>query len=539
MVTPLAVALAVKGVGAVIAALAAGGALALPSARARALSALLALALTPALLVGELWDSPQVQNLRDRPSLAAAAVVGGALVVAAFAAAIHRYPLLLPILAVGALPFRVPFESGGESANLLVPLYLVVAGGVVALAWERLGPPAWRAAGDAGGNGSPDARPWADDRRAGPVELALIASVVLYAVQSLYSSDFEQALKNIAFFYVPFMLLLKLLVTVRWTPRVVVGSFGVAVLMALVFAGIGFVEYATGHLLWNQKVIESNLFEEYFRVNSLFFDPNIYGRFLAIVMIGLGASLLWPRRVREVALATAAVVVLWAGLILTFSQSSIAALLVGLGVLAALRWGWRRVGVAAGAVVAVGLAVVLIAPGLLKLDLGSTKSLDRATSGRLDLMGGGLALFADRPLFGYGSGSFAERFREREGTSSREAATASHTIPITIAAEQGVPGLAVYVALLIAVFGLLFRGLAPLGGRAPPRRLISRAYLAAAFTGLFVHTLLYAAFLEDPITWTLLAAGIVLGRRVVPKAAVSSAASAVPSAERRQPRSST
>ena len=41
---------------------------------------------------------------------------------------------------------------------------------------------------------------------------------------------------------------------------------------------IGFVEYATRHLLWNPKVIASNQFESYFRVNSLFFDPNIYGR---------------------------------------------------------------------------------------------------------------------------------------------------------------------------------------------------------------------------------------------------------------------
>jgi O-antigen ligase len=310
----------------------------------------------------------------------------------------------------------------------------------------------------------------------------------------------------------------------------------VAVVLALLFAGIGFAEYATKHLFWNQKVIQSNQFETYFRVNSLFFDPNIYGRFLATVMVGLGATLLWPRRAREVALATGAVVVLWAGLILTFSQSSIAALLTGLGVLAALRWGWRRVAVAAGVVVAIGLVVVFAAPGLIRLNPNSTKSLDRATSGRLDLMAGGVAMFGDRPLQGFGSGAFAERFRQREGTSSREAASASHTIPITIAAEQGVPGLAAYVALLIASFMLLFRGLGALRGKAPPRRLIARAYLAAAFAGLFVHTLIYAAFLEDPIAWTLLAAGIVLGRRQVPAAAVSSSAA---SEERTPPRSST
>ena len=121
-------------------------------------------------------------------------------------------------------------------------------------------------------------------------------------------------------------------------------------------------------------------------------------------------------------------------------------------------------------------------------------------------------MFTDKPLYGFGSGAFSNEFRKREGTGRRQAATASHTIPITVAAEQGVPGVASYVAVLVASFGLLFRGLGALRDRAPPARLVTRAFLAAAYSGLVVHTLLYAAFLEDPITWTLLAAGIVLGR---------------------------
>src|SRR3954470_11744856 len=499
MVTPLAVAVAVKGLGALVAALAAGGALALPSARARAASALAALVLGPLLLLGELWDTTQIVHLRHHPTLLAAGVVAGLVVVVSLAALLHRYTWLLPLLAVGALPFRVPFESGGDSANLLVPLYVVVASGVLALAWERFGPAARRSGEWLG-------------REPGWTELALIAFVSLYALQSLYSGDFEQALKNLAFFYIPFMLLLKLLITVRWTPRVVAGCFSLAVVLALGFAGIGFVEYATKHLFLNQKLIQSNQFESYFRVNSLFFDPNIYGRFLALVMIGLATPLLWPRRSRQVLLSAAILGVLWAALIVTFSQSSFAALLTGLAVMAALRWGWKPVLAAAAAVALLGVVVIVAAPGAIHLNPKSGKSVDRATSGRLDLMRGGLTMFTDRPLFGFGSGAFAKQFRERENVGSREAASASHTIPITVAAEQGVPGLAAYAALLIASFGLLFQGLGGLRDRAPPERLVTRAYLAAAYTGLVLHTLLYAAFLEDPITWTLLAAAIVVGR---------------------------
>jgi O-antigen ligase len=491
----------------VVATLAAGGALLLPSARGRALTALLALLLVPVLLAGQLWDSPQLASLRDRPTLAAAGALAGVVVVVALVAFVRRAPWVLAPLAVGALPFRLPLESGGESANLLIPLYAVVAAGVVAYAWDRLA--AARAA--RGDNGAAELGRWRDPQP-GRLEYALVALVVLYALQSLYSTDFETAIKNVAFFYVPFMLLLRLLTSVAWTRRVVAWCLGVGVTLAVLFAAVGFLEAATRQLFWNQKVIASNEFESYFRVNSLFFDPNIYGRFLAIVMIGLAAALLWPRRPRDVVVAGISLAVLWVALILTFSQSSIAALLVGLGVLAGVRWGWKPVAAVTGTVVVVGLAIVLVAPKLLHVNLGSSKSLDRATSGRFDLMAGGVEMFADRPFFGFGSGSFAERFREREEASSREAASASHTMPLTFAAEQGVVGLAAYLFALVAAFALLFRGLGRLRERAPPPRYITRAFVAAAFAGLVLHTLLYAAFLEDPITWALLAAGLVLAR---------------------------
>jgi O-antigen ligase len=437
----------------------------------------------------------------------------------------RRRPWLLPLLAVFTLPFRIPFESGGQSANLLVPLYVVVAAGVVALLWQQFRP----ARGSAG--------LWRE-RSPGWTEIALIGFVVLYALQSLYSGDFEQALKNIAFFYVPFMLLLKLLTSVEWPARVVTWAFGLSVALAVVFAGVGFVEYATKHIFLNQKLIESNQFESYFRVNSLFFDPNIYGRFLALVMIGLAAVLLWPRRARDVGIAAVVLAVLWGALILSFSQSSFGALLVGLGVLAALRFGLRPVIAVAAVVAVIGAVVVIATPGLIHLNTKSSRSVDKATSGRIDLMRGGIRMFGDRPLFGFGSGAFSSEFRKREGTGRRQAASASHTIPITVAAEQGVPGLAAYAAVLIASFGLMFGGLRELRGRAPPPRLVTRAYLAAAYSGLVLHTMLYAAFLEDPITWTLIAAAIVLGRPEDASASSSASSAAAASSAGPSPEAS-
>jgi O-antigen ligase len=478
----------------VAAALAAAGAFVLPSPRTRAIAVLLALALVPVLLVSELWDTSQFRDLRDSPAFTAAAAAAGLAAVLALAWVFHRRPGWLPIAAVAVLPFRVPVEAGGDTANLLVPLYLVVAAGCLAYAFQRL---------RRGGALAPPARP------AGNLEKVLLFSVVLYAVQAAYSPDFEQALKNVAFFYIPFALLLKMLIDVDWNARIVAVCGAVALALALLFTGVGFWEYNARELLWNPKVIESNQFESYFRVNSLFFDPNIYGRFLAMVMLGLAAVLLWSRR-RTTALAAAAcLAVLWGGLVLTFSQSSFGALLVGLAVLAALRWRARPVAVTVMVAAAVAAAVVIAFPSLVKLDLESESSVDAATSGRVELMEGGLSMFADRPFLGFGSGSFAERFREREGVSSEQASAASHTIPITVAAEQGVVGLAVYLLVLAAAFRLLFSGLGALRGREPPgTEVVTLGFIAAAFAALVFHTLLYAAFLEDPLTWALLGAAI-------------------------------
>src|SRR4051812_20611225 len=489
---------ALEVLGVIAATLLAGGAIVAPSIRGRAVAMVAALALAPALLLADIWDSPQLEALRDRPAAAALAALGGLVVVAGLALVLERRPALLPALAVAALPSRIRIWGGGSTASLLLPLYLVVAAGVLAYAVPRL-------------RGEDDDAPF--QPRA--LEWPLAAALVLYAVQSAWSSDFEKALQQVAFFYVPFALLFCLLREVRWTQRLLAGCLGVLVALAVVFVGIGFVEYARKELFLNPKVITANQFEDYFRVNSLFFDPNIYGRFLALVMTAVAAVLLTRSRPREVVACAAVLALLWGGLLLTFSQSSFAALLAGLGVLAALLWDARRTALVAGGLVVAAVAFVVVAPGAVRLDLGSSSSADRATSGRADLIAGGGRLFADAPVLGHGSASFAREFRRHEKASSRRAVSASHTIPVTVAAEQGIVGLAVYLALLAAALGRLLRGAA-----ASP----ARAFVVAAFIGLLVHTLLYAAFLEDPLTWTLLAVGTALA--AVPRSRVREPAAA-------------
>ena len=426
------------------------------------------------------------------PTIAAGAVAG--LVAVLFLAwLVHRRPAWLALLAVGALPFRVPVSIGDSAANLLLPLYAVIAAGLIAYAWRAL-----RSSGDQ------EAEP-ERDRVLTWLCRAFAVVLVLYGAQALYSTDVEQAVKNLCLFYVPFALLFLLLLEVGWSRRLLRLSLWVTVGLALAFAAIGCLEFATGHLvITNEKVVEANDLLPYFRVNSLFFDPNIYGRYLALTMILLAAVLLWTRRRKEALLIAGALVVLWVGLVFSLSQSSFAALLLGLAVLAALRWKPWPVLAAAGAAAAVALALVLLAPGALNFD---TNRLDRATSGRADLVGGGLSMVRDRPVLGFGSGAFAERFREREDVSSEKVAAASHTIALTVAAEQGIVGLGAYLALVAISLALLFGGLRARLHAAPwpGASAVALAGLAAAFSALVLHTLVYAAYLEDPLPWVLLA----------------------------------
>ena len=534
------------GAGVLAAASSAAGAILLPPGRLRAVAMLLALTLFPVLILGDQWDTRQIIDLRDSTGrlIALGALAVGAS--AGLAYVFSRRPLLLPLGIVAALPFRIPLESGGDTANLLVPLYLVIAGGVLATTVRD-----WRAdpVGGVGVGGVEDG-PWParsapPTPTTGPAGKAvtwlpriLAAVVVLYAVQVLYSADFSKGLQNVCFFFVPFSLVYGLLRDVSWDRRLLTLVLWVVAVEAVAFVVVGSVEWLTRSLFWNDQVIRSNEFHTYFRVNSVFWDPNIYGRYLALVAVVAMSALMWARERRDLALLTALVALLWLGLFPTFSQSSFVALLAGLAVLAALKWSLRWTLAAGGACAILGVLVVLLAGGASKL---SPDRINVDTSGRANLVSGGLHLFAQRPIYGYGSGSFPKAYREHVET--REVpVSVSHTEPITIAAESGLIGLSLYTALLLTALWTMASGLrsslsrlsdpraggagvggvedgpwparsappTPVTGPARQNAAVARAAILATFTALLVHTMAYAGFFEDPITWVLLAIGVSL-----------------------------
>jgi putative inorganic carbon (HCO3(-)) transporter len=490
--------------GVLIAATACAAAILLPPGRLRSLAMLLAIGLFPVLILGDQWHTTQIADLRHDDTRIAALLAIGAVAVGVLAYAFRRWPILLPLAIVAALPFRVPLHAGGDTANLLVPLYLVIAGGVVFTLLRD-----WR---------SPPSG-WTPR----PLAWLLAAFVVLYAIQALYSGDFSKGLQNVCFFLVPFTVAYRLLREVEWDRRLLTLVLWVVAIEAVAFVAIGSVEYATRSLIWNDQVIRSNEFHTYFRVNSVFWDPNVYGRYLALVIVVVTAALLWVRDRRYFWLLAATILVLWLGLAQTFSQSSFIALLAGLAVLAAIRWSWKWT-LAAVTVGVVGAALAVILVGGKSVNLSSLfDRINIDTSGRANLVQGGLDLFAERPIQGYGSGSFQDAYRDHRANKDVPVSI-SHTEPVTIAAEQGLLGLLLYVALIVVALWTMtssIRGPPVVSGEgesengaslprpqdSPSPLLAARAAVLAAFVALLVHTMAYAGFFEDPITWVLLAIG--------------------------------
>jgi O-antigen ligase len=463
--------------------------------RPRALAMLGALVLAPVLLLAAIWHSPQLNVIHRHPLEAVVVAVVGVVLVSALAVLIARRPSLLALLVAFAFPFRIPISVSGTTTNLLVPLYFVVGAGALAYIVPALG------GAVASASARPDDGVVKPDPRPGWVDRLLALCVVLYAIQSLYSPGFEKALQTLVFFYVPFALMFCVLRRLRWSRDLLLRCLTVVVGLALVFAVIGFVEYATKTLLLNPKLIAQNNLHTYFVINSVFLDPDIFGRFLALVMIVVVAALLYVPRQREQLGSVGILAVLWAGLVLTLSRSSLGALLVGLGVLGALRWRAKPIVLSAAAVAVIGAIAVAASP----TTFGVEQGVNGVSSGRGSLIGGGFHLFRERPLWGYGSGSFEMEYLCRikhlcgEQPNESQVLSASHTTPITIAAEQGLIGEIPYVALVLVAGFVLLAG---------ARRSPARAAVGAAFLALVFHTLLYADFLEDPATWTLLGIGV-------------------------------
>ena len=433
-----------------------------------------------------------IQDKLSKPVWAGAAVVGVivALVVAALLGRLlARKPWVWFLLLGLALPVRIPLSIGDTDANLLVPLYGVIVLGLFTWFWmNRAGERVWRGT---------------------PLDLPLLLFVGFSIVSLCWSSDIPEAATKITFFWIPFLLLFVLAAQL-WQRGRAVRVLGVTTMaMAIPVALLAVGEYATREILWNHRLEQANVYSRFFRVNSIFYDPNILGRYLVLAML-IGVAIAWLKRAdtRVLVAVGAAEIIYSAGLVVTYSRSSALMLMTGLFIISLRLFRPRRVILITVILGVVGFAGAVVGSHQVRDALTSTSRLSKVSEGRFDLVDGGVEMWRAHPVVGSGLGSFAKDYSQMlsAGELKKTRVVISHNAPVTVLSEEGIVGFALLAWL--SVLGVI------VGIRATRDRDedigVPGAMMLAGVVGIFVHALLYSALMEDPYTWVLLAGLVVL-----------------------------
>ncbi len=410
------------------------------------------------------------------------------LVLGAAAAVLVRRPGWLPVVMILAAPLRPPiaFESGGGfplsvatggQLGRLLPLYFVLAVAAVALVWRAF-----------------DSAQSAGAVRALPRVVALPAAAfsAWACLSVLWADELGPAVELLSYFTIPFVVLLAVLARSPfpdYAPRAMAAA---AVALGTVFAAIGLYQAATRELFfYAPNLAVSNANSDFFRVTSLFGDPSLYGRHVVLAMTVLLVCLALNRV--DLRLGVGLLVVLWLGLFFSYSQSSMVAL-----VCVTLAVAFATGGPPVRRVVAGGLALVLV------LGLGFLASIEirgdslrRETSDRSTRISETVNVVEEAPIVGVGTGGQAQASRRLSGKEKPTPNFVSHFTPLTVGAELGVIGLALYLWLLVGGARAILAV-----GRLDKALGIA---LGAALLALVTHSLFYPGFLEDPLTWVVLA----------------------------------
>jgi len=420
----------------------------------------------------------------NRVSATLVALGAAALVPVAVGAALFvRWPATVTAFVLAAAPFRPPLSFGSEhrlyigvasagQLGRLLPLYGVLAATALALGWGAL-------------RGRELARVPA------VVSLPAVAFLVVAALSLLWADDLQAGENVLAYFLFPFAVLVAVVARAPFPSWMTRALAVIAIALASVFAAAGLIQAAT-HKLWffSPSVEVGNAYSSFFRVTSLFRDPSLYGRHVVLGIAVLLVAVLLRRVHPLVAVSLAAF--LFAGLWFSYSQSSMVALFAVTIALAGFAGDRQLRAIAAVAAV----AVVLSGAVAFAASAGdhSTRRITSDRSRRVDLT---LKVIRDHPLAGVGLGAqpVATAARSKQGGSPTR--FVSHTTPLTVTAELGLLGLAAYIALLSGAAALIWR--------VRRRNHALGLGLAAVLLALFVHSLFYSGFFEDPITWVVLA----------------------------------
>lgn len=296
--------------------------------------------------------------------------------------------------------------------------------------------------------------------------LALVAFVA-YAAASAALSSSTQGLKTVLAM-VAYMAMMLTVFNWTRTPADHRRVWAALAISAIVLAVVGLALHVTGSYIWNAPD------KGILRVNATFGDPNIFARFLAMAIVTsvfLGADLYqrWRPAALWVTGAFAATLILP----YTYSRAGWVFTLLVLVTAVAIARNRNRALVLAAMVVAVFGFIALVDSSVLSraaylaenLESPFTHpvNLDQAPwltfldklpldSVRHYLIGAGLIIFVQHPVFGIGFGTFSQALMGPYAGLVPQGfhTTASHTSIVSILAETGLVGLAIVLAFAVS-----------------------------------------------------------------------------------------
>jgi putative inorganic carbon (HCO3(-)) transporter len=240
------------------------------------------------------------------------------------------------------------------------------------------------------------------------------------------------------------------------------------------------------------------------RAAAFFEDPNHFGAFMSVAVVGFAAAAAHARSWRHATAWMAAAATAGMALLLTLSRGSwvgTVAGLVAVGLTAPLG---RRARILAG-IAGVLVVVALAAPASVRDRALSSLDVNRDPSAatRWYMIGSTAAMARDHWLFGVGLSAYDMAYPPYRAQGIM-AIDKPHEVPLALVAETGVPGLLAQFAIVIGVIVELRRRS---GTARSPYGSAAVAALAALAVGMLFEYYLYVEYV-----WLFVALAVIAGR---------------------------
>ena len=274
--------------------------------------------------------------------------------------------------------------------------------------------------------------------------------------------------------------------------------FKILIIVAVVLSLEGIAEYIFDYRLWVDKGR---------RAAATFLDPNIFARFLDIVIILLVVFRLKKIHIIKPQYMDISILLCGIALLLTISRQGWFILFITMFLVSFYMDKKNR------KILIIGLLILSVISAFILVSLLETREqgLELYDIGtRAGLLLGGLLMFTGSPIYGIGAGGFQAVMIERYleflpwGINS---ATISHTYVMTILAELGVIGITIFILMLIFIykqFKINFN----------TENMLHKIFsiiIFAAIIVVFIGAQAEGRFFEEPFLWLFLGLHVALG----------------------------